>query len=46
MIKGRIPLVEHSVVNGLISPSQAVTELIRCFDMDRAAIKHLQSDKL
>ena len=46
MIKGRIPLVEHSVVNGLISPSQAVTELIRCFDMDRAAVKHLQSDKL
>ncbi len=46
MIKGRIPLVEYSVVNGLISPSQAVTELIRCFDMDRAAIKHLQSDKL
>ena len=46
MIKGRIPLVEHSVVNGLISPSQAVTELIRCFDMDRAAIKHMQSGKL
>ena len=27
MIKGRIPLVEHSVVNGLISPSQAVTAI-------------------
>lgn len=46
MIRGRIPLVEHSVVNGLISPSQAVTELIRCFDMDRAAIKHMQSGKM
>lgn len=40
MVRGRIPLVEHSVVNGLVSPSQAVTELIRCFDMDRASLKH------
>lgn len=46
MIRGRIPLVEHSVVNGLISPSQAVTELIRCFDMDRASAKHLEGSDI
>ena len=30
----------EAAVNGVISPSQAVTELIRAFDMDRAALKH------
>src|SRR5574344_70051 len=42
LIQGRLPLVRESVVNGIISPSQAVTELIRAFDMDRAAVKHLK----
>jgi len=42
MVKGRLPMIETSVVNGVVSPSQAVTELIKCFDMDRAAIKHLK----
>jgi len=45
LIQGRLPLVLESVVNGLISPSQAVTELIRAFDMDRAAMKHLVDSK-
>lgn len=40
MIKGRLPAVMEAAVNGVISPSQAVTELIRAFDMDRAAMKH------
>ncbi len=44
LIKGRIPLVEHSVLNGLISPSQAVTELIRAFDVDHAATKHMKEE--
>ena len=42
MIKGRLPMIETAVVNGVVSPSQAVTELIRCFDMDRAAIRHMK----
>ncbi|WP_405384118.1 methylmalonyl Co-A mutase-associated GTPase MeaB [Phascolarctobacterium sp.] len=41
MIKGRMPAVMEAVVNGVVSPSQAVTELIRAFDMDRASIRHL-----
>lgn len=40
MIKGRLPAVMEAAVNGVVSPSQAVTELIRVFDMDRAAAKH------
>ena len=40
MIKGRLPAVMEAAVNGVVSPSQAVTELIRAFDMDRAAAKH------
>ena len=35
MIKGRLPAVMEAAVNGVVSPSQAVTELIRAFDMDR-----------
>lgn len=41
MIQGRLPLVKQAVLNGIVSPSQAVTELIKVFDMDRAAAKHL-----
>lgn len=41
MIKGRMPAVMEATVNGVISPSQAVTELIRAFDVDRASTKHL-----
>ncbi len=42
MIKGRMPAVMQAVLNGVVSPSQAVTELIRAFDMERAAMKHLR----
>lgn len=45
MIKGRLPAVMEAAVNGVVSPSQAVTELINCFDMDRAAIRHSQKSK-
>ena len=42
LIKGRMPAVMQSVLNSVISPSQAVTELIRAFDMDRAAVRHFE----
>lgn len=42
MVKGRMPLVMNAVINGVVSPSQAVTELIRAFDMDRASARHLE----
>lgn len=45
MIKGRLPAVMEAAVNGVVSPSQAVTELIRAFDMDRAAAKHCDQYK-
>lgn len=41
MIKGRMPAVMEAAVNGVVSPSQAVTELIRAFDVNRASIKHM-----
>ncbi len=43
LIRGRMPAVMEAVVNGVVSPSQAVSELIRAFDMDRAAAKHLEN---
>lgn len=43
LIRGRMPAVMEAVVNGVVSPSQAVTELIRAFDMDRAAVRHLEN---
>ena len=42
LIKSRLPSVKAAVLAGVVSPSQAVTELIRSFDMDRASIKHLE----
>lgn len=45
MIKGRLPAVMEAAVNGVVSPSQAVTELIRAFDIDRAAAKHYNQYK-
>lgn len=44
VVAGRMPAVMQAVVNGIVSPSQAVTELIRAFDMDRAAVKHLNGE--
>lgn len=41
VIKGRLPEVRAAVLAGVVSPSQAVAELIRTFDLDRAAARHL-----
>ena len=41
--KGRLPEVRAAVLAGVVSPSQAVAELIRTFDLDRAAARHLDS---
>lgn len=43
VIKGRIPEVKAAVLAGVVSPSQAVAELIKTFDLDRAAARHLDS---
>lgn len=42
VIKGRLPEVRAAVLAGVVSPSQAVAELIRTFDLDRAAARHLE----
>ena len=43
VIKGRLPEVRAAVLAGVVSPSQAVAELIKTFDIDRAAARHLDS---
>lgn len=43
VIKGRLPEVRAAVLAGVVSPSQAVAELINTFDLDRAAARHLDS---
>lgn len=43
VIKGRLPEVKAAVLAGVVSPSQAVAELIKTFDLDRAAARHLDS---
>lgn len=43
VIKVRLPEVRAAVLAGVVSPSQAVAELIRTFDLDRAAARHLDS---
>ncbi len=43
VIKGRLPEVRATVLAGVVSPSQAVAELIKTFDLDRAAARHLDS---
>lgn len=43
VIKGRLPEVRAAVLAGVVSPSQAVSELIKTFDLDRAAARHLDS---
>lgn len=43
VIKGRLPEVRAAVLAGMVSPSQAVAELIKTFDLDRAAARHLDS---
>ena len=44
VIKGRMPAVKAAVLAGVISPSQAVNELIKTFDIDRAAMRHLEEN--
>ncbi len=46
VVKGRFPQIRAAVLTGAISPSQAVSELIRSFDMDRASALHLEKTKL
>lgn len=43
VIKDRLPEVRAAVLAGVVSPSQAVAELIKTFDLDRAAARHLDS---
>lgn len=43
IIKGRLPEVRAAVLAGVVSPSQAVAELIKTFDIDRAAARYLNS---
>lgn len=43
VIKGRLPEVRAAVLAGVVSPSQAVAELIKTFDIDRVAARHLDS---
>lgn len=43
VIKGRLPEARAAVLAGVVSPSQAVAELIKTFDIDRAAARHLDS---
>nr|WP_304116132.1 methylmalonyl Co-A mutase-associated GTPase MeaB [Phascolarctobacterium succinatutens] len=45
MIKGRLPAVMEAAVNGVVSPSQAVTELINAFDIDHASMRHRNQNK-
>jgi len=37
VITGRMPEVKEAVLNGTISPTQAVKELVNMFDVDKAA---------
>lgn len=41
VIMGRMPEIRDAVLNGVISPTQAVAELVKMFDIKRAAEKHV-----
>jgi len=41
VIMGRMPEIRDAVLNGVISPTQAVAELIKMFDVKRAAEKQV-----
>lgn len=41
VITGRMPEIKEAVLNGVISPTQAVAELIKMFDVKRAAEKQV-----
>ena len=40
VMTGRMPEVRQAVLTGLISPTQAVAELVSLFDIERAAKRH------
>lgn len=44
LIREQLPTIRAAVLAGAASPSQAVTELIRAFDMDRASARHLEEN--
>ncbi len=39
MVTGRMPEIKAAVLDGIISPTQAVAELVKLFDIKRAAQK-------
>jgi LAO/AO transport system kinase len=41
VIQGRMPEIKEAVLKGVISPTQAVAELINMFDIERAAKRHV-----
>jgi len=41
VITGRMPEIKEAVLNGVISPTQAVAELVKMFDVKRAAEKQV-----
>lgn len=41
VIMGRMPEIRDAVLNGVISPTQAVAEIVKMFDIKRAAEKHV-----
>ena len=40
VINGRMPEVKEAVLNGSVSPTQGVAELVQLFDVERAASRH------
>ncbi len=41
VIQGRMPEIKEAVLKGVVSPTQAVAELINMFDIERAAKRHV-----
>ena len=41
VIQGRMPEIKEAVLKGVVSPTQAVAELINMFDIERAATRHV-----
>ena len=41
VITGRMPEIREAVLKGIISPTQAVAELVNLFDIKRAAEKRV-----
>ena len=41
VVLGRMPEIREAVLKGVISPTQAVAELIHIFDVQRATQRHV-----